>query len=211
MRRVTSPSAFNTWRLPPARKSCAAWRRCTPFSRTRLKCAARRRSGNIPRRKSRMLMPEFHQRRAFALTVIALGLLLPGCDKKNDAQQAGRPATGPVPVQTGVAARKDVPIDLRAIGNVEPIASVAIKAQVTGELIDVSFTEGQDVKKGDLLFTIQPRLYATQLAQAEANLARDQSQAANAKRELARVEELARKNVASKEELDRARAQAEAS
>jgi multidrug efflux system membrane fusion protein len=156
-------------------------------------------------------MLEFHQRRTFALTVIALGLLLPGCDKKNDAQQAGRPANAPVPVQTGVAVRKDIPMDLRAIGNVEPIASVAIKAQVTGELIDVSFTEGQDVKKGDLLFTIQPRLYATQLAQAEANLARDRSQAANAKRELTRVEELARKNVASKEELDRARAQAEAS
>lgn len=116
----------------------------------------------------------------------------------------------PVPVQTGLAARKDMPVDLRAIGNVEPIASVAIKAQVTGELIDVSFTEGQEVKKGDLLFTIQPRLYATQLAQAEANLARDRVQAANAKRELARVEELARKNVASREELDRARAQAEA-
>jgi membrane fusion protein, multidrug efflux system len=132
-----------------------------------------------------------------------------GCGKKADPQAQGRPPSPPVPVQTGVSVRKDIPVDLRAIGNVEPIASVAIKAQVTGELIEVSFTEGQDVKKGDLLFTIQPRLYATQLAQAEANLARDRSQAANARRELARVEELARKNVASKEELDRARSQSE--
>ena len=155
-------------------------------------------------------MPEFyHTLRAVAL--LAVGLLLAACDKKGDTPQAGRPGgAAPVPVQTGMAIRKDIPVDLRAIGNVEPIASVAIKAQVTGELIEVSFIEGQDVKKGDLLFTIQPRLYATQLAQAEANLARDRAQAANAKRESARVEELARKNVASKEELDRARVQAEA-
>jgi membrane fusion protein, multidrug efflux system len=140
----------------------------------------------------------------FALAVIT------ACDKKADAQPQGRPSAGPVPVQTGLAAKKDMPVDLHAIGNVEPIASVAIKAQVTGELIDVSFTEGQEVKKGDLLFTIQPRLYATQLAQAEANLARDRSQAANAKRELSRIEELAKKNVSSREELDRARAVSEA-
>ena len=115
----------------------------------------------------------------------------------------------PVPVQTALAERRDVPIDLRAVGNVEPIAAINIKAQVTGELIDVSFKEGQLVKKGDLLFTIQPRLYATQLAQAEANLARDRAQAAVAKRELARQEELSKKGVSSREEFERARAQSE--
>jgi membrane fusion protein, multidrug efflux system len=150
-----------------------------------------------------------HSRSSTAVAVLALALALGACNKQAQPQQSGRPPMPPVPVQTALAVRKDMPVDLRAIGNVEPIASVAIKAQVTGELIDVSFTEGQDVKKGDLLFTIQPRLYATQLAQAEANLARDRAQAANAKRELARVEELARKNVSSKEELDRARAQLE--
>ena len=140
----------------------------------------------------------------FAMALVA------GCGKKPATEGAGRGAMPPVPVQTAVASTKDIPVDLRAIGNVEPIASVAIKAQVTGELIEVSFTEGQDVKKGDLLFTIQPRLYATQLAQAEATLARDRAQAANAKRELARQVELAGKGVASREELDRARAQSDA-
>lgn len=154
-------------------------------------------------------MSSLSLRPAFAILALAFPWLS-ACDNKAKPE-AGRPGgMGPVPVQTAMSFRKDVPVELIAIGNVEPIASVAIKAQVTGELIDVSFTEGQDVKKGDLLFTIQPRLYATQLAQAEAALARDRAQAANAKRELNRQVELSGKGVASREELDRSRAQADA-
>ena len=82
--------------------------------------------------------------------------------------------------------QKDIPLDLRVFGNVEPIASIAVKAQVGGDLIEVNFEEGQEVKKGDLLFTIQPRLYATQLAQAEANLERDRALALNASNDLER-------------------------
>lgn len=141
----------------------------------------------------------------------ALAFVVAGCNGKDDSAGKDRSrGMPPVPVQTAVAVKKDIPVDLRAIGNVEPIASIAIKAQVGGELIGVSFEEGQDVRKGDLLFTIQPRLYATQLAQAQANLARDRAQAANAKREQARQEELDRKGAGVKEELDRARAAAEA-
>lgn len=103
-----------------------------------------------------------------------------------------------------------MPIDLRTIGNVEAIATVEIKAQVGGELLSVHFAEGQEVKKGDLLFTIQPKLYATQLAQAEANLARDRVTAANAQREAERNIELAKKGAVSKEQLEQFRAQAEA-
>src|SRR4030095_12913987 len=143
------------------------------------------------------------------LLAAAIGLILPGCNRAR-TPAGGGPKSGPVPVQIGEVTSKDMPIDLRAIGNVEPINTVAGKAQVGGELLEVHFTEGQDVKKGELLFTIQPKLYKTQLAQAEANLARDRAQASNAKRELARQEELARKNVASKEELDRASSQADA-
>src|SRR4051812_44273615 len=124
------------------------------------------------------MLPMPHSRSLLLIVFAGLALAgVPACEKKADTQQQpGRGQGGPVPVQTGLAARKDVAVDLRAIGNVEPIASIAIKAQVTGELISVSFTEGQDVKKGDLLFTIQPKLYDTQLAQAEANLARDRVQ-----------------------------------
>jgi len=124
----------------------------------------------------------------------------------------GKPsgAGAPVPVNVGEAVTKDMPLDLRAIGNVQSIATVGIKAQVPGELISVNFTEGQDVKKGDLLFTIQPKLYATQLAQAEANLARDRAAAENAKRDAERNAQLGTKGAISKEQLDQMRSTAEA-
>jgi len=133
----------------------------------------------------------------------------PGCSKRSGAPAPGAGRGAPVPVNVGEIVQKDVPIDLAAIGNVEPIATVGIKAQVGGELIAMSFEEGQEVKKGDLLFTIQPKLYATQLAQAEANLARDRVQAAKAQREADRNDELAKKGAVSKEQLDQTLATAE--
>jgi multidrug efflux system membrane fusion protein len=117
----------------------------------------------------------------------------------------------PVPVNIAAAMKKDIPLEVRTFGNVEAIASVAIKAQVGGELIGVSFEEGQDVKKGDLLFTIQPKLFATQLAQANANLERDRAQAASAQLNLKRQEDLDKKKSGVKEELERARALAASS
>jgi multidrug efflux system membrane fusion protein len=144
------------------------------------------------------------------LAVFGGGMLLAGCNKPKPTAGGSSRGGGPVPVQVGEAVKKDVPVDLRAIGNVEAINTVAVKAQVGGELLEVNFHEGQEVKKGDLLFTIQPKLYKTQLAQAEANLARDRAQAQQAALDLRRQEELGKKGVASREELDRARAQAEA-
>jgi membrane fusion protein, multidrug efflux system len=133
--------------------------------------------------------------------------IVSACSKKPEGNGGPR---GPVPVNVGEAVMKDIPFHLRAIGNVESMATVGIKAQVGGELISVDFKEGQDVKKGDLLFSIQPKLYATQLAQAEANLARDRVAAANTLRDAVRQEELGRKGVASKEQLDASRAAADA-
>lgn len=146
--------------------------------------------------------------RLTAIATLAL-VLATGCHKK-DAAASGPPKGGaPVPVNLGEAVQKDVPLDLRAIGNAESIATVEIKAQVSGELIDVGFQEGQDVKKGDLLFSIQPKLYATQLAQADANLARDRAAAANALREATRNADLAAKGAISKEVLEQMRAAAD--
>jgi membrane fusion protein, multidrug efflux system len=144
-------------------------------------------------------------------TLLILSLVTAGC-RKNESGPAGggRGAGGPVPVNVGEVVRKDMPVEFRAIGNVEALATVAVRPQVGGELIEVHFEEGQDVKKGDLLFTIQPKLYATQLAQAEANLARNRVQAANAAKEAARLAELDKRGAISKEQLDTARAQAEA-
>ncbi len=142
-------------------------------------------------------------------SAIALLAGVQACSKKETAAPP-RGAGGPVPVEVAKVEKKDLPLDLRAIGNVEPIATVAIKAQVGGELLAVNFQEGQDVKKGDLLFTIQPKLYATQLAQVEANLARDRAQAANAEREAARSVDLSAKGAVSKEELEQTRSNSDA-
>jgi membrane fusion protein, multidrug efflux system len=142
-----------------------------------------------------------------AVLTAAATVLLTGCP---DKKQEGAGAAGgmpPVPVNTARALRKDMPLEAGTFGNAEPIASVAVKAQVPGELISVSFNEGQDVKKGDLLFTIQPKLYATRLAEANANLERDRALAENAVLNLKRQEALDAKGSGVKEELERARAQ----
>jgi membrane fusion protein, multidrug efflux system len=145
------------------------------------------------------------------MRILSLALLLTmlaGCSKKPATAQRG--PGGPVPVNIGEVVKKDMPVDLRGIGNVESINSVGIKAQVGGELIEVNFKEGQDVKRGDLLFTIQPRLYTVQLAQAEANLARDRAAAENARREANRNVELGTKGAISSGQLDQLRSNADA-
>ena len=135
-------------------------------------------------------------------------LLATACDKKPET--APRKSDAPVPVNVGEAVTKDVPVTLRAIGNVESIASIEVKAQVGGELLRVNFQEGQDVKKGDLLFSIQPLLYETQLIQAEANLTRDRTVAANARRDAERNSALGTKGAISSEQLDAMRSTADA-
>jgi multidrug efflux system membrane fusion protein len=143
----------------------------------------------------------------FAPFVLCL-LFVAGCSKKATPGAGPRGGGGPVPVNVGEVLTKDVPLDLRAIGNVQSIQSVGVKAQVPGELIEVHIEEGQEVKKGDLLFTIQPRLYQVQLNQAEANLARDRAAAENARRNAERNAQLGIKGAISKEQLDEMRSAA---
>ncbi|MBO0798892.1 MAG: biotin/lipoyl-binding protein, partial [Blastocatellia bacterium] len=110
-------------------------------------------------------------------------LLLTACSKSK-AEKEGR-GEG-VPVTTGVVLQKNVPLELRAIGTVEAFSVVAVKSQVGGELTKVHFTEGQFVKKDDVLFTIDPRPYEATLSQAEANLARSRASEKQAEANLAR-------------------------
>jgi multidrug efflux system membrane fusion protein len=134
-------------------------------------------------------------------TLCLLLTLATGCSKKPAA--AGGPGGGaPVPVNVGEVVRKDMPVDLRVIGNVEPMSTVGIKAQVGGQLLEVNFEEGQEVKKGDLIFSIQPKLYAVQLAQAQANLAKNRAMAANARAEIERNTGLSAKGAISKEQFE---------
>jgi membrane fusion protein, multidrug efflux system len=107
----------------------------------------------------------------------------------NDHQPAGKHGTKqgdgmPVPVTVASATNAVLPLEIRNIGNVEAFSVVNVIAQVGGQLTNVYFTQGQYVKKGDLLFKIDPRPYEAQLAQAEANVARDKSQISSAQANL---------------------------
>src|SRR5581483_8730227 len=90
------------------------------------------------------------------------------------------------PVGIAVAAKADVPIVIRALGTVTPLATVTIKAQITGQLVQVNFTEGQAVKKGDLLAVVDPRPYEVALQQATGTLEKDQALLKNAQLDLER-------------------------
>src|SRR3954447_17308836 len=93
---------------------------------------------------------------------------------------------GAAPVVTAKASEKDVPVDLAAIGNVEAYASISIRSQVTGQLQDIAFREGDTVRKGQELFTLDRRPFEAALAQAEANLTRDKALLAQSEAQLTR-------------------------
>jgi multidrug efflux system membrane fusion protein len=115
-----------------------------------------------------------------------------------------------VPVVAGTADQKNIPLQLKVIGNVEAYNAVSIKPLVGGEVEGVYFREGQDVKKGALLFKIDPRPYAAALKQAEAALARDLAQAKNADEQARRYAVLVQKEYVSKDQYDQLRANADA-
>src|SRR5260370_4226784 len=98
----------------------------------------------------------------------------------------GGAGAGPVPVVVGRVTQRDVQVDLNSIGNVEPFSTINVRAQLTGTLQNVRFHEGDFVKSGDLLFTIDPRPYEAALHQAQANLTRDEALLTQAEAQLAR-------------------------
>ncbi len=152
----------------------------------------------------------------FARAGIASALMacLLGCTERGDKTNKAKGVIPPTPVTIATAEARDIPIQVRQIGSVEPVATIAVKAQISGELKQVFFKEGQDVKKGDELFEIDPRPYQQALEQAqaalqkdialvrqaEANLARDGAQAANAKQQAQRYAGLAAEGVISKDQ-----------
>jgi multidrug efflux system membrane fusion protein len=106
-------------------------------------------------------------------------------------------AAAAVPVTVARAEPRDFPIELRAIGSVESLWTVAVRPQVEGAMAAIHFREGQDVKAGDLLFTIDPRPYAAALAVAEAHLAKSRAEAQNASSEERRAADLLAQGVMS--------------
>lgn len=167
--------------------------------------------------------------RPVAWSVLAcVGLVLPlaACGGNSSAAPGRRGGAdgGAVPVVTAKVSQKDVPVDLAAIGNVEAFSTVTIQSQVTGTLMQVHFQEGDYVKKGQRLFTIDPRPFDAALAQAQANLTRvraglaqseaalnrDGAQADYAQLQAERNAELARQGIVSKDIAQQTQAGADA-
>jgi multidrug efflux system membrane fusion protein len=113
-------------------------------------------------------------------------------------------------IKVAVAERKAVPVQLQAVGTVEAYATVSIKSRVDGQLMAVHFREGEDVKKGEMLFTIDPRPYDAAVKEARARLERDAALADKAERDARRYAELVAKNYVSSDKFEQFRANAEA-
>jgi len=166
---------------------------------------------NMARSSQRLSCPGFLPA-GFLWVLLTAPLFLSACSHdasgKPTVQEPGRrPA---VPVTVATVGQQTVPLQLRAIGYVQTYATVAVKTQVGGELQQVHFQEGQEVRRGDLLFTIDPRPFEAQLKQAEANLARDRAQLENARIEVHRYEELIKKDYVAHQQYDQIRTTATA-
>lgn len=139
--------------------------------------------------------------------VLVSALVASACSQ--GAGNSGAPAGGggaaaaAVIVTTATAVQKPMAVDTRAVGNVEASSSVDVRAQVSGELLSVNFTEGQDVAAGQVLFTINPRQFDVSLQQAQASLARSTAQAKGAMVQMDRASELLKKGLLSQSEYDR--------
>ncbi|MEO6875148.1 MAG: efflux RND transporter periplasmic adaptor subunit [Opitutaceae bacterium] len=124
-------------------------------------------------------------------------LVTAGCDRSAAPQATTAPA---VPVQTAVAVQQDVPRRVESIGNVQALRTVSVKSQVDGLIAQVNFKEGDEVKVGDLLVTLDRRPFETSRQIARADLANARAMADQAQADLDRYQQLDKKAVVSKEE-----------
>jgi multidrug efflux system membrane fusion protein len=135
---------------------------------------------------------------SLVLLVLALVLLWRFLGDRAATSGAGRGGRGgageSVPVEVAPVTQQDVPIQIKGIGNVEAVTTVAVRSQVEGTLLTVGFAPGQEVKKGQMLFTIDPRPLQAQLSQAEANLLKSMAAVRQANDIVARDEAIAANN-----------------
>ena len=130
--------------------------------------------------------------------LLVIGWLIFGRGADNKSAQAAPP----VPVISGQVIARDVPLNLTGIGTVQAFNTVTIRARVDGELLNVGFVEGSDVKKGDVLAQIDPRPFQAALDNAVATLAKDQAALNNAKRDLVRYQDTVGKGYSSRQQFD---------
>jgi multidrug efflux system membrane fusion protein len=133
------------------------------------------------------------------LFTVVFTVIIHGCSSKE------KPALPPAPVTVASAVAKIVPVKINAVGNVEPYQTISVKAQITGQITKINFREGQDVRKGTLLFELDCRPYVEALKQAEANLARDTAQAKNAEVDLQRYTALLQDQFVTRQQYDQVR------
>jgi len=173
----------------------------------KVECGMRikRRTAEGEERNSRSLA-KLRQSWFFSAVVVlaAMSITCTSCSKPKPAP----PRTVPVIAENAV--QKDIPLQLKVIGNVEPFNAVTVKSLVGGEIAGVYFKEGQEVIKDALLFKIDPRPYESALKQAKATLARDVAQAMNAEEQAKRYAILVQKDYVSKDQYDQLRANAAA-
>lgn len=144
--------------------------------------------------------------RAVLPLLAILAVLLGGCKQA----QPKADALAAVPVTVARATSENVPTRLQAIGSVQAVATVSVKALVQGELKTVGFSQGDEVHKGQVLFTIDPEPYEAALAAAQANLARDTANNSQAQAEARRYGDLARQGIVSAEQNEQMQAAAAA-
>ena len=140
---------------------------------------------------------------AAVLAVLLLAAAAGGCNRGGATAPAGPEA---VPVAVARAERRNVPVRLRAIGNVEATSTVSIRPRAGGEVVQVAFEEGKDVRRGDLLFVIDPEPYRVAVAEAEARLARDEALLRKAEQDERRYAGLVEKDYVTKEQFDQVQA-----
>ncbi len=136
---------------------------------------------------------------------IVLCALLAACSQGNSGTGRKAHANGPpsaVPVGVATVKERDFPVYLTGLGSVQAFNTVSLKSRVDGQIMQVNFQEGQEVRKGDLLIVIDERPFKVALAQAEANLQRDEAQLANAKAQFERNKALYADGVIAKQDLD---------
>jgi multidrug efflux system membrane fusion protein len=146
---------------------------------------------------------------SIAITLLILGGLgyigWTAFQQKQATKGGGRPDL-PVPVLATTPRIMDVPVYLDGVGTVRALNTVTVRSQVDGKLIAINFTEGQDVKKGDVIGEIDPAIYQAQYDQAVAKKAQDEAQLANQRLDLIRYQQLAASNAGSKQQADTQRA-----
>lgn len=175
-------------------------------------------------------MDRLRSRSALCVVFVIFACLLTGCkDEKTEASTKGPGGPGggggggrggrgdmAIPVTVAKAVQRDVPLQAEVIGSVEASSTVSIKPQISGQILEAHFHEGDFVKAKQLLLTIDPRTYEAQLnqlqaqilrdeaglSQAEANMARDRAQEENAKTQLQRADQLQKGGIISKEQYD---------